>query len=51
MSQCKMCNGQLILLGQLGLLRHFRCRNCGMMSSKSPKIVRDCFDNIISVKY
>jgi len=57
MSQCKICKGQLLLLGQLGMLKHFQCRDCGMMFSKHPKHpkhpkkVRDCFDNIISVKY
>jgi hypothetical protein len=40
-----------LLLGQLGMLKHFQCRDCGMMFSKHPKKVRDCFDNIISVKY
>ena len=30
---CGLCGGPLMLLGVLGKLAHFRCRNCGMMSS------------------
>lgn len=26
---CSICYGVLYLLGQLGNLKHFRCRNCG----------------------
>jgi len=50
-NKCKICGGQLQFLGQLGLLRHLQCRNCGMSFSKTPKIVRDSSDRIISVKY
>ena len=49
--KCKICNGRLLFLGQLGYLRNFTCRHCGMSFSQSPKIVRDEFDRIISVKY
>ena len=31
---CEMCNGELVYLGALGHLEHFRCRACGMISSK-----------------
>jgi len=27
---CPVCNGPGVLLGALGSLVHFRCRNCGM---------------------
>lgn len=27
--KCKLCGGLLILLGKLGLLLHYRCRDCG----------------------
>jgi len=37
MAKCPLCGGQGILLGVLGLLRHFRCRACGMMWSKQRK--------------
>jgi hypothetical protein len=30
---CMLCNGESYLLGQLGFLSHFRCRNCGADSS------------------
>lgn len=30
---CSMCCGTLFLLGQLGNLVHFRCRDCGMQCS------------------
>jgi len=32
-----MCNGPLVLLGVLGHLRWFRCRNCGMDQCKKVK--------------
>jgi hypothetical protein len=28
---CRMCGGPLMILGLLGSVRHFRCRNCGMV--------------------
>jgi hypothetical protein len=27
--KCPMCSGPAMLLGVLGLLRWFKCRNCG----------------------
>lgn len=48
---CKVCSGQLMFLGQLGYLRHYICRDCGMNFNKTPKIIRDKFDRVISVKY
>lgn len=38
---CPMCGGPGVLLGVLGLLKHFRCRNCGMMWSKAKKAPRN----------
>lgn len=34
MNTCCICHGPLILLGTLGTLVHYRCRNCGMDQSK-----------------
>lgn len=34
MLECVACGGPLMLLGQMGKLVHFRCRNCGMDQSK-----------------
>ncbi|MCL1861906.1 MAG: hypothetical protein FWG52_10335 [Proteobacteria bacterium] len=31
--QCHACGGPLLELGTLGGTRHFRCRNCGWMTS------------------
>ncbi len=31
---CKACGGQLVKLGGLGNLMHYRCRDCGMDSSR-----------------
>ena len=31
---CEMCNGPHQLLGFLGNLAHFRCRNCGWMENR-----------------
>jgi len=31
---CPMCNGPAIVLGSLGRLTHFRCRNCGWIFSQ-----------------
>lgn len=31
---CGICNGELEYMGTLGELDHYRCRNCGMDSSK-----------------
>ncbi len=33
MTRCCLCDGQLILLGQLGHAKQFRCRQCGMIFS------------------
>jgi hypothetical protein len=35
MSSCDLCGGPLILLGALGRLMHYRCRNCGADSSSA----------------
>jgi hypothetical protein len=32
-----MCGGEKILLGKLGRVSHFRCRNCGMMFVHEPR--------------
>lgn len=37
MKKCPMCKGPRMFLGQLGLMRWFRCRNCGMDFSKRTK--------------
>lgn len=37
---CGMCGGVLIFLGQLGLIRHYRCRQCGMVISRRIKAER-----------
>lgn len=29
MTRCALCSGPLALLGELGNLRHYRCRHCG----------------------
>jgi uncharacterized Zn finger protein len=34
MKQCKLCGGEVVRLGRLGSLIHYRCRNCGMMFNK-----------------
>jgi len=34
---CPLCGGEGMLLGVLGLLRWFRCRNCGMDFNKRIK--------------
>jgi hypothetical protein len=31
--ECECCGGEMMLLGVLGSLSHFRCRNCGMEAS------------------
>lgn len=35
--KCELCGGMLAFLGQLGLLRWFRCINCGMEFSRRGK--------------
>lgn len=30
---CEICGGPLLLLGVLGSLAHYNCRDCGMMFS------------------
>ena len=32
--QCSICGGPLGILGMLGNLIHYLCRNCGMQFSK-----------------
>jgi len=34
---CGNCQGPLTLLGKLGNLTHYRCRNCGMDTSIEEK--------------
>jgi len=29
--QCGLCEGPMQLMGMLGCMMHFRCRNCGKM--------------------
>lgn len=31
---CSICGGECIELGALGWRKHFRCRDCGMESSR-----------------
>lgn len=31
---CELCEGELVEMGTLGRRKHFRCRGCGMESSK-----------------
>lgn len=31
---CQLCGGALEVLGSLGRLAHYRCRNCGAQESK-----------------
>ena len=31
---CEQCQGDLVILGVLGNLAHFRCRHCGAECSK-----------------
>lgn len=35
--KCKLCLGPLVFIGNMGPLRHYRCRNCGMQCSKRSK--------------
>ncbi len=35
--KCRLCGGLLMFLGRLGLLKHYRCRDCGMQSSRKVK--------------
>ena len=34
---CCGCGGELILLGYLGCLAHYRCRDCGLDQSRKMK--------------
>lgn len=34
MTQCKICGGELGVLGILGLFCWYQCRNCGMQFSR-----------------
>jgi tRNA(Ile2) C34 agmatinyltransferase TiaS len=36
---CPECSGTLEFIGALGLLRHFRCRSCGMMFNRKVRNV------------
>lgn len=44
MFECELCGGMLVFLGQLGMVEHFRCRDCGMMYSvdASSELADDC---------
>ncbi len=33
-NKCKLCGGQLEVLGILGWLKHLKCRACGMLFSR-----------------
>jgi hypothetical protein len=37
MSKCPCCSGPGVLLGSLGLMKHFRCRDCGWTYGKMSK--------------
>ena len=48
---CQICNGPLMLLGQLGTRVHFRCCSCGMdanmeldgeLEIEEPETCEDC---------
>jgi len=46
---CDLCNGPCFVLGQLGKLIHFRCRNCGANWSKTadPSLhLQDYYDGV-----
>jgi len=34
---CPVCHGQGVLLGKMGNLTHYRCRQCGMQFSSGEK--------------
>lgn len=34
MKLCRLCGGDLALLGALGNLKHYRCIHCGMQFNK-----------------
>lgn len=38
---CAVCGGPCELLGTLGSIDHFRCRNCGMTQSQPTEPVED----------
>lgn len=38
---CPTCGGELNELGTLGRRKHFRCRNCGMESSRDVRVTID----------
>ncbi len=40
MAQCCLCTGDLILLGQLGRTKQYRCRQCGMIFSAVRRVKR-----------
>ena len=35
--KCPCCSGPGVLLGSLGLMKHFRCRDCGWTFGKLSK--------------
>ncbi len=35
--KCRFCKGPLMLLGQLGPMKHYRCRDCGAQFTKDAK--------------
>jgi len=35
--ECPCCSGPGVLLGSLGLMKHFRCRDCGWTFGKMSK--------------
>lgn len=42
---CSFCGGVLCLLGRLGCLVHFRCRDCGMDHSCHADECEDCYED------
>ena len=39
---CNECGGELVELGQLGVLLWLRCRNCGMTAAVENGEVQSC---------
>lgn len=35
---CQICGGILMLLGKLGSIFHYNCRNCGMQCSSTQSL-------------
>lgn len=40
--RCKMCGGPCGILGRLGNLIHYVCRNCGAQYSRKAKPKKGC---------